>query len=356
VVDTYDYGVDGGCAFIVMEYLKGEDLASRLEREGRLSVQAAGAIVAQICTALDAIHAAGVVHRDLKPANVFLVAEEAGELVKVVDFGIAKATAGIFDKLTESGMMLGTPKYMSPEQVIASKDVDYRADLWSTSVILFRMVTGFYPFVGSSTVDLVCRICQGKYFKASEVAPELPSGIDAFFMKAFARSPDRRFQSGRELASAFLAVFQGQTRGSVRPRPATLLPPVPASRAEMETVVQRVKRVVDRQRQSDESAPTQLRVASVEGARRSWHDPSGLTSTAVLPHAVQLPLRSVRLLFFLCLLVALTILASARFTHPSPEAGARRDHPAAVREVLLDEEAIRGDGAELAATALGGVK
>ncbi|WP_437277354.1 serine/threonine-protein kinase [Sorangium sp. So ce375] len=207
VVETYDYGVDRGCAFIVMEYLEGEDLNRRLEREERLPLAQATTLFTQLGKALDAIHAAGVIHRDLKPGNIFITSSAGDDLVKVVDFGVAKSSCSR-DRITKTGMVLGTPRYMSPEQTMAPKQVDYRSDLWSMAVILYRAITGQCPFAGANINELVRHICQTSFPKASALAPELPPGIDAFFARTFEFDPDARFQSGREMMEAFSALVQ----------------------------------------------------------------------------------------------------------------------------------------------------
>ncbi|XXX75354.1 protein kinase [Sorangium sp. So ce134] len=213
VIETYDYGVDRGCAFIVMEYLEGEDLNRRLEREQKLPLAQATILFTQLGKALDAIHAAGVIHRDLKPGNIFITRSGGDELIKVLDFGVAKSSCSR-DRITKTGMVLGTPRYMSPEQTMAPRQVDYRSDLWSMAVILYRAITGQCPFAGSNINELVRHICQTSFPRASELAPELPPGVDAFFSRAFAFEPEARFQSGREMMEAFSALVPAQAPAS----------------------------------------------------------------------------------------------------------------------------------------------
>ncbi|WP_437722932.1 protein kinase domain-containing protein [Sorangium sp. So ce861] len=216
VIETYDYGVDRGCAFIVMEYLEGEDLNRRLEREQKLPIAQAIVLFTQLGKALDAIHAAGVIHRDLKPGNIFITCSGGDELIKVLDFGVAKSSCSR-DRITKTGMVLGTPRYMSPEQTMAPRQVDYRSDLWSMAVILYRAITGQCPFAGANINELVRHICQTSFPKASALAPELPPGVDAFFSRAFAFEPDARFPSGREMMEAFSALFPAHAPASRQP-------------------------------------------------------------------------------------------------------------------------------------------
>lgn len=230
VIETYDYGVDRGCAFIVMEYLEGEDMNRRLDREQKLPLAQAATLFTQLGKALDAVHAAGVIHRDLKPGNIFITSSGGDELVKVLDFGVAKSSCSR-DRITKTGMVLGTPRYMSPEQTMAPKQVDYRSDLWSMAVILYRATTGQCPFAGATINELVRHICQTSFPRASELAPELPPSIDAFFTRAFEFDPGARFQSGKEMMEAFSEIVQ-QVPPSLRsPEPRALPGPPPSERS-----------------------------------------------------------------------------------------------------------------------------
>ncbi|WP_437677035.1 serine/threonine-protein kinase [Sorangium sp. So ce131] len=207
VVRMLDYGAEDGTLFLAMELLEGEDLDARLARSGRLTPAAASAIVAQVCKALECAHDAGIVHRDLKPANIFLARQGREEMVKVLDFGIAKAMAPtLAPGVTKTGTLLGSPYYMSPEQVRRSKEVDPRSDLWSLGVILFQCLTGRVPFAGEELGDVLVAICSDEIPLPSQLVPELGPGVDGFLGRALARRPDHRFQSARELAEAFAGV------------------------------------------------------------------------------------------------------------------------------------------------------
>ena len=202
VVSIYEHGVHQRLPYMGMELLEGEDLNQRLKREKRLTMSATTQIVRGICKALQRAHDLGIVHRDIKPANVFLARDGDEETVKVLDFGIAKVTlAGGGGNMTATGEMIGTPNYMSPEHIRASKHVDHRADLWSVSVIAFRALTGQLPFTGQ-ILDVVERIITGAAPVPSALAPDLSPAIDAFFARALARNIDHRFQSARELSAA----------------------------------------------------------------------------------------------------------------------------------------------------------
>jgi serine/threonine-protein kinase len=208
VVQILDHGIDGEVPYIVMELLDGEHLGARLKREGRISVSAASVIATQVAKALRRAHAAGIIHRDLKPANIFLARSDEDEIVKILDFGIAKATIKEDEgsEPTKTGVLMGSPNYMSPEQARGSKSIDYRSDLWSLGVILFRAITGEPAFSGESEVDTILNICVGPIPVPSAVAPDLPREIDTFFERALARVPAERFQSAREMAAELCQV------------------------------------------------------------------------------------------------------------------------------------------------------
>jgi serine/threonine-protein kinase len=208
VVQIIDHGVDADRPYIAMELLTGEDLGQRLRRVRRLSLPACAALIAQAAKALRRAHEAGIVHRDLKPANVYLARVDDDEVVKILDFGVAKMRrAGVIDPAiaTQVGIVFGSPSYMSPEQARGARDIDHRTDLWSLAVIVFRALTGTKPFEGATLADLVVKLCVDPPPVASHVLPDLPPEIDAFFERAFARDPDHRFSSALEMAAAFQA-------------------------------------------------------------------------------------------------------------------------------------------------------
>lgn len=201
VVQILDYGVDDGQPFIAMELLEGETLARRIKRLGRLEAAEALRILGHVARAIGRAHDAGVVHRDLKPENVFLIRNDDEEVAKVLDFGVAKLDAtklGFQSTATRTGSLLGTPFYMSPEQVLGNKEVDFRSDLWSLGVIAFEMITGRRPFVSDGLGDLVLQITVHPLPVPSQFAP-VPSGFDAWFLRVMAREPSARLASAREV-------------------------------------------------------------------------------------------------------------------------------------------------------------
>ncbi len=204
VVQVHDFGFHEEHAYLVMEYLAGETLDARLERMGTLPVEQVVRICTHIAKALQKAHDAGIIHRDIKPANVFLVDYGDEEIAKVVDFGIVKATDGApvssrMNTLTQTGSLLGTPYYMSPEQIQDSVNVGHQADLWALGVIAYESVVGRLPFTAPNFAQLVVAICHGTVPVPSTITP-VPPAFDAWVARALDRDPSRRFQSAKELA------------------------------------------------------------------------------------------------------------------------------------------------------------
>ncbi len=225
VVQILDYGVDGDLPFIVMELLEGENLAERLARVGALGPEATLRILTEVTRAVARAHEAGITHRDLKPENVFLVKDLGVEIAKVLDFGLAKLDPGfrMGSTHTRTGALLGTPYYMSPEQINGTKEVDQRADLWALAVMAFELLTGSRPFQSDGLGELVLRICVEAPPIPSQRAP-VPVGFDAWFARAVAHQPEQRFQTAAELL-ATLTVALGATGASPE---ASMAPPAGA--------------------------------------------------------------------------------------------------------------------------------
>lgn len=220
IVEIYDVGfADGGVPYIAMELLEGFDLGERLLR-GELDRASACAIAGQIASALAAAHSAGVVHRDLKPANVFLCGDVMGRpQVKLLDFGVAKVLERPSDeRVTQSGMMVGTPSYMSPEQC-RSQPVDHRADLYALGCIVFRMIVGYPPFRGDSMFDVVAGHVTAMAPALSSVARDVPPGLDGLVARLLAKAPADRPDTAKELVPQF-AEFEQAARRPRRAAPA----------------------------------------------------------------------------------------------------------------------------------------
>jgi hypothetical protein len=229
VVQVLDYGVDEVTPYLVMELMQGESLAGCLEREKRLTPERTVAVMTQVSRALGRAHAAGIVHRDLKPDNIFLVREDDQELVKVLDFGIAKTPQSKFGGMeTRTGVTMGTPYYMSPEQVEGKKAVDFRTDLWAMAVIACECMTGVRPFDGSTFGELLLNICARPIPPPSSQGLQL-RGFDEWFAKATNRDAGQRFASAQDLVSTLKEVVAaaGAAPFVVAPLPPTALMPAP---------------------------------------------------------------------------------------------------------------------------------
>lgn len=206
VVQVLDRGVtEEGDPFLVMELLEGRDLAQHLEQRGRLSVAETLDLVEQLGRGLARAHELRVVHRDLKPGNVFLVPTSGGVHVKLLDFGLAKVEAWGGSHKTASGVVLGTPFYMSPEQLFEPSRVDHRADLWALAVIVYACLTGRVPFKGDTFGSLSVAVHTGRFDPPSALCPELPRALDGFMARALAPRLEERFASAFELVSALRA-------------------------------------------------------------------------------------------------------------------------------------------------------
>lgn len=213
VVNIFDHGEWEGLPYIAMEYLEGEDLASRITRERRLDLPQTCEVIVQVARGLAHAHASGVVHRDIKPENVFLVRGDEDETVKILDFGIATRFARSNAEDAQSGLFLGTPMYASPEQ-LRGEGVDFRTDLWSLGVVAFECLTGHAPFTGDTLDELCGRILTQPLPRPSQYDANLPAGLDDLLVRALSRDPEQRFQSAKEFADAFTSAA-GHARMSI---------------------------------------------------------------------------------------------------------------------------------------------
>ncbi len=224
-VQVFDFGItEDGQPYLVMELLEGETLGRRLERVTRLGILETATLLGQAARALQRAHQLGIVHRDFKPDNVIICVDDEGrDQVKVVDFGVAKLVGALEEgadqeeaeafragdatpSFTKTGMVLGTPLYMAPEQSRNAADVDLRADIWAFGVVAFQCLTGRPPFTGGTLAELFERIQGGLHPRASFLEPSVPPDFDTWFDVACAPDPSRRFPlagvAWKELAAA----------------------------------------------------------------------------------------------------------------------------------------------------------
>jgi serine/threonine protein kinase len=229
VIQVFDYGSEGGLPYIAMEFLHGENLEARLARRGVLSPAELDKIFSEVARGLGQAHAMGVIHRDVKPGNIFLVREGQHEITKLIDFGIAKVKADALRVSqvvgTQLGAFLGTPQYMSPEQMRGRSTVDYRTDLWALAIIACECLVGRYPFSATTIGDLTVQICMEEPLAPSTLG-DVPAGFDQWFFKGTHKEPGDRFESAGEMADALTKVLvPGERALASGRRSAPLVPP-----------------------------------------------------------------------------------------------------------------------------------
>jgi serine/threonine-protein kinase len=196
IIHVYDYHQERGAMFIVMEYVQGIDLYDLLEKCGRLPYDVAAIVAMQVARALDYVHYRGIVHRDIKPANI-MIARTGG--VKVMDFGIARDTN--FGDITEQGTGIGTPAYMSPEQVLGDR-LDARSDIFSLGVLLYQMLTGKKPFVEDEKKSAMHKIRLEKHERARSVNAEIPRELNNIIDRCLEKQPRDRWRSAQHMVMA----------------------------------------------------------------------------------------------------------------------------------------------------------
>jgi len=251
VCQIYDFGeTPDGVIYLAMEFIEGQALTDIIEKEGALPPVRAGKILKQAADALAAAHDLGIVHRDLKPDNIMVVrGRDGADVVKVVDFGIAKAVAGdeAGQKVTKTGLVVGTPEYMSPEQLSGDK-LDGRSDIYSLALVFFRMLTGVLPFQADSAQETMIKRLTDDPMPLQVARPDIvfPPALQAVLDKALARTPAERYASaaqfGKDAAAAVAEIGAGKhlesaatqlldAQAAHKPAPATAKAPPPTTRA-----------------------------------------------------------------------------------------------------------------------------
>ena len=279
IVTIYDYGEHEGTPYIAMDLMSGEELARSLESGTRLALPTVVRVMEQLLGALAYAHEAGVVHRDIKPSNIFVLRDGT---IKVVDFGLARIEAS---NLTETGTLLGTPAYMSPEQFLGLP-VDARSDIFSTGVILYQMLTGDRPFTGSPTT-IMQKVLRQDPVQPSVLNPTLSETWDDLIKRVLAKKPDDRIQTARQFAEFMRLAFEGKPLPGVGPAAdktvvidATLriAPPKPEKRSMLPLVA---------------GLAAGLAVVAVAGVAWFFYRPAEKLAAVVVAHPVQPALKPV---------------------------------------------------------------
>jgi serine/threonine-protein kinase len=221
IVPVFDVGDDAGVPFLVMEYVDGRNLADVIKKGERYTLDRVSEIVQQVAEALGYAHRQGVIHRDIKPANILMTSKAVygSERPRITDFGIAKLASS---DITTTGQLLGTPSFMPPEQFTGSP-IDGRADLFSLGVILYSLATGEQPFPGETMTAVSYKVVYTEPIPPAKLNPAIPARYEAVILKALAKSPSDRFQTGEEMAQELAALRTGS--GTTIPPSANFAPP-----------------------------------------------------------------------------------------------------------------------------------
>ncbi|HEY1554112.1 MAG TPA: serine/threonine-protein kinase [Kofleriaceae bacterium] len=238
IIRVTDFGnTDDGRTYVVMEFLDGESLAECLGRETQLPEQRILRIAAQTASALADAHKNGIIHRDIKPENVFMLKRKDQDFVKVVDFGISKSLRSSDEqedqpRLTQTGMVLGTPLYMSPEQARGDENLDHRVDLYALGVIMYEAATGRVPFSGQNYLSVISQVLNEEPTSVRELRPEISEEFDAIVQKAMAKDREHRYVDAAAMLADLNAVLDDPTRSTERakitgPRRLLVRPKIP---------------------------------------------------------------------------------------------------------------------------------
>jgi serine/threonine-protein kinase len=232
IIDITDFGnTEDGRTFVVMELLEGESLAECLSREPKLPEMRILRIASQAASALAAAHAKGIVHRDIKPENIFLLKRKELDFVKVVDFGISKSMRATGEedevRLTQTGMVLGTPLYMSPEQARGDEDLDHRVDIYALGVIMYESATGRVPFGGNNYLSVISQVLNEDPKPVREIRPDVSEEFEAIVSRAMSKDRNDRYDSANDMLADVSSLLDDPTHSTERAKitgPRRLLP------------------------------------------------------------------------------------------------------------------------------------
>lgn len=283
IAQAYDFGrTEDGAPFIAMELLDGRDLGEIIEAEGPLAFERAVAIAGQLADALGAAHDAGIVHRDVKPENVLLLEGDAGDVVKVLDFGISKFADGQTSVATRTGTFLGSPSYMAPEQVQDASRADARTDVYALGAVLYAMLSGRPMFSHSSLPMLIVAITNDPPPPLESLRPETPAALLTLVERLTHKSPSERPQSMAEVSEA-LAELGPLHEAAPRPAPRPTPSPSEAEPATPELSESRVELPVSRRPTVALAALTGTAIAAAIGAYLFSRTPAEPTGEAIAP-------------------------------------------------------------------------
>jgi serine/threonine-protein kinase len=271
VVDVLDFGVDPEAGpYIVMELLEGESLEARIRREGTLSPAVTIALLAPVLDALSSVHARSIVHRDLKPANLFVARDEEGhEVVKILDFGVSRVREGRRAPMTAKGVVVGTPRFMAPEQARGAADLDARADLYAMGAIAYACLSGRPPYAELGYVDVIAAILEGPPTPLARLVPSVPPALLAVIERAMARRREERFSNAAEMRAALIAAGQGAPLTTKSDGVVTVVEPRSAPTPVPSTAIQGTPRASDA-----ELPKTRIAMVAAESSTSSVPAPS----------------------------------------------------------------------------------
>jgi serine/threonine protein kinase len=315
IAAIYDFGETAdGLIYLAMEFVEGESLTKLCEALGALPAPRAAEIARQVASALEAAHERGIVHRDLKPDNIMISrGREGADLVKVVDFGIAKAAEGAGQKVTRTGLVVGTPEYMSPEQ-LTGDTLDGRSDLYALGLVTFNMLTGTLPFTGQTTQEALLKRLTDRPLSLAEARPDLywPAALQSVLDRALSRLASDRYQHASEFGAAIIAAVTGMSADDLQKAPTQVIPGAPTG--------ERATRGV-----------ADVRAARGSGAIQSTGVPPAMPPSATIAPPVPPLSRSAREKYFVpaMLVVALVAVVSGAMFMRAHRAHAGRDSLAA---------------------------